>query len=66
MYVFELFTKLFKKPITTTKEFTSDDIVENSGECNHLFMPLDSSNEFFACKYCGIVVSKEELGNIKN
>ncbi len=42
----------------------SEDIIENPQNCNHLFMPLDSSNENFACKYCGLVLPREKLKDI--
>lgn len=67
MYIFEWITKFIKgktyKPSVRTDYITSDgeDLLENPDECEHVFMPLDSSEEFFACKYCGIVVSKENL-----
>ena len=68
MYIFELLIKAFKKktknkdvynPMNIDEEFTEP----NSEECEHLFLPLDSSNEYFACKYCGVVVPKEKLKN---
>lgn len=68
MYIFELITQLFKRK----KNFSNnnynplenkDDIIENSEDCEHLFMPLDSTNTMFACKYCGLVVPKEKLKN---
>ena len=61
MYIFELITKLFKKTQVITKEFTPDNIIENSEECRHVFMPLDSSNEFFFFFFCGLVVPKNKL-----
>lgn len=60
MYIFELLTKLFKKSLIEEKDFTPENITENSEECRHLFMPLDSSEEYFACKYCGLVIKKGE------
>ncbi len=69
MYIFEIIAQLFKKketvqhsydPLTNNSEDLPQDNIE---ECEHLFLPLDSSNEYFACKYCGIVVPKEKLKN---
>ena len=68
MYIFELITQLLKKEKDPARTY---DPLENSfaennlppEECEHLFLPLDSSNEYFACKYCGIVVPKEKLKN---
>lgn len=63
MYIIELITKIFKgKKYKSHYKYNPDyneDITENSQECNHLFMPLDSSSEYLACKYCGYVISKK-------
>lgn len=69
MYIFELLTQYFKpKKYTAKHSFNPLDneingLEEDSENCEHLFLPLDSSNEYFACKYCGLVVSKEKLKN---
>ena len=69
MYIFELIFKFFRrKKKYNTQDFEpitlkTDGLIEDSNECMHLFMPLDSSNEFFACKHCGLVVPKKELKN---
>ena len=68
MYILELIFNALKKkkkvintynPINTN----GNELEENSDDCEHLFMPLDSSNEYFACKYCGLVVHKSKLKN---
>ncbi|HCB11838.1 MAG TPA: hypothetical protein DEO94_06910 [Cyanobacteria bacterium UBA11991] len=67
MYIFEEITKFLNgkkyKPDVKTDYTPSDgeDLLENPNECEHLFMPLDSSGEYYACKYCGLVVSKDKL-----
>jgi hypothetical protein len=69
MYIFELITQFIKgKKYTTRNSFDPlknelDGLAEDSENCEHLFLPLDSSNEHFACKYCGLVVPKEKLKN---
>lgn len=69
MYIFELLTQYFKqKKYSAKHSFDPLDneingLEENSDNCEHLFLPLDSSNDFFACKYCGLVVPKEKLKN---
>lgn len=69
MYIFELLYKIFKKkPSIVNSEFEpimakTDGLIEDSQDCNHLFMPLDSSNEMFACKHCGIIAHKSQLKN---
>ncbi|MBD5402761.1 hypothetical protein HDR58_08185 [bacterium] len=68
MYIFELIAQAFKPKRKSKNNFNPleeiDDIIEDSDKCEHLFMPLDSSNEMFACKYCGLIVPKEKLKNI--
>lgn len=69
MYIFELIVqylkgKKYKKSVEYNPlEVVPDGLEENSEICEHLFMPLDSSNELFACKYCGLVVPREKLKN---
>ena len=67
MYIFEVITKIIKgkkyKKLFPYQADYQDDIVENPDDCEHLFMPLDSTNEMFACKYCGLVISKDQLNN---
>jgi hypothetical protein len=67
MYIFELITKYlqpkkYKKlynydPMNTPEELSTED-------CEHFFQPLDSSKEYFACKYCGLVVPKDKLKDL--
>ena len=69
MYIFELITQYIKgKKYTARNTFDPfeneiDGLEEGSENCEHLFLPLDSSNENFACKYCGLIVPKEKLKN---
>lgn len=68
MYIFELIAQAFRKknkPIQNydPMETNEEDFIEDSENCEHLFLPLDSSNTMFACKYCGLVVPKEKLKN---
>jgi len=64
MYIFELIVNAFKSKKYHRFEYSEpsfsgvDDEAEN---CEHCFLPLDSSNEVFACKYCGLVVPREKL-----
>ena len=66
MYIFEAITKFlkgkkYKKLIPDFTYEADGDLIENPQECEHLFMPLDDSNEYFACKNCGLVVPKDKL-----
>ncbi len=69
MYIFELIAQAFKKkerveiPKFDPMNTSDEDLIEDSDNCEHLFLPLDSSNTMFACKYCGLVVPREKLKN---
>lgn len=43
--------------------FVQDDI-ENSEECEHIFLPVDSTGNVLACSKCGLVVNRENLKDI--
>lgn len=34
---------------------------DESSECEHIFMPIDSSGEVLACSKCGLVINKNDL-----
>ena len=67
MYIFEFLIKYLKnKPKFKYKSYDPmenipNGLEEDSQNCEHLFMPLDSSKENFACKYCGLIVNKKNL-----
>lgn len=67
MYIFELIYQYLKPKKYTAKTkynpLETEELIEDSDSCEHLFLPLDSSNENFACKYCGLIVPKEKLKN---
>ncbi len=73
MYILELICKIFtKKPKETTPnvEFPAQNIEgeiprynEDYEACEHTFLPIDSSNEVFACTKCGILKKRSELKN---
>lgn len=65
MYIFELLAQIFKKKenLNTYNPLDIEENMEDDENCEHLFLPLDSSNTMFACKYCGLVVPKEKLKN---
>ena len=66
MYIFELVAQLFKKkkylPQNSFDPLTQEpEEFDESENCNHMFLPLDSSNTLFACKYCGLIMPREKL-----
>jgi hypothetical protein len=64
MYLFELITKyIMGKKYTRKSKFDpfAQDEIENPSECEHVFLPLDSTGEVLACSKCGLVVNKKDL-----
>lgn len=71
MYFLELLVKYFKKDKVETlidkleSERATDPLnnefgVEDESEaCEHIFMPLDSTGENFACTKCGLVIDRK-------
>lgn len=64
MYIFEwLFKYLENRPNVTPKNYDPSQVIENTQECEHFFMPIDSTGQMFACKYCGLVLPKNKIEN---
>lgn len=64
MYLIEwIVKKLIQKKENIDFNPVSDEEIKDYEECEHIFMPLDSSNETLSCTKCGTVVKKEELKN---
>lgn len=65
MYLFELIVKWINpnKKYKSKRKFDpfAQDDIENSNECKHIFLPVDSSEEILACTKCGLVVNKKDL-----
>jgi hypothetical protein len=64
MYLFELITKYIKgKKYERKDDFDpfAQENIENPEECEHIFLPIDSTDEIFACSKCGLVVHKKDL-----
>ena len=77
MYFIELLVKYFKKDKVETildkleneraidpldEKFETDD---DSERCEHLFLPVDSTGQTFACTKCGLVIDKKAYENFK-
>ena len=65
MYIFEFIIKKFTRKKNDDTDFEQN-ILNNSVEtdyenCEHLFMPIDSTNEILACAKCGLIRRKDEL-----
>jgi len=74
MYILELLVKFLQKDKVEDliEKYENDraidplnnkfeDIEESSDseDCEHIFMPIDSTRETFACSKCGLVISKK-------
>lgn len=70
MYLFELITKYIKgkkyRKSLDFDPFAQDEENDefNSDECDHVFLPIDSSEEVLACSKCGLVVKRDELKDV--
>ena len=62
MYIIELIIKKLtqkkEKAVYNPLSETESDDDEN---CEHTFMPIDSTNEILSCTKCGILKKKSEL-----
>lgn len=67
MYIFELIFKLLKRKEEKETKFDKiydmekpEDPTEYE-QCEHVFMPIDSTNEILSCAKCGILKKRSEL-----
>lgn len=65
MYFIEFIIKKLTKKRQEDIFFETDEENENQDadyeNCEHLFMPIDSTNEVLACAKCGLVAKRNEL-----
>ncbi len=65
MYFIELLVKKFQKKKEDENQYNpmaEDETQEEN--CEHIFMPIDSTGEILSCRNCGLVVRKENLKDI--
>ena len=67
MYIIELIVKILmhrkeKPTYNPLLEDGNSEIMEYES-CEHVFMPIDSTNETLACSKCGFLVKRRELKN---
>ena len=55
MYFIEKILKLFLKKKKKKINYTPQDI----DNCEHLFVPIDSTGEYLACTKCGKLIKKD-------
>ena len=59
MYIFELIYKLRHKKKETMPEFEPD-IEEEYKNCEHVFVPVDSTKKVLACIKCGVLKKQKQ------
>ncbi len=59
MYIIEFLIKKLKK-----KETVSEELEQEETECDHIFMPIDSTGEILSCRNCGMIVNRKDLKDI--
>ncbi len=68
MYLIELIVRWInpKKKYERKESFDpfAEDNLEDLENCEHTFLPVDSTGETLACSKCGLLVSKEEMKDI--
>ena len=64
MYFIELLIKKFgqKKERPEFNPLAKDE-TNDYESCEHVFMPVDSTNETLSCTKCGLLVQRSELKN---
>lgn len=67
MYFIELLVKKFIKNKSPKEEYdplNTDSPLDDSENCEHIFMPIDSTGEVLSCRNCGLVVHRKDLKDI--
>lgn len=64
MYIVELIIKKLLK-INDNEDFDPPEQIEAQDyeNCEHIFMPIDSTSEILSCTKCGFLIPKKELKN---
>lgn len=64
MYIFELILRYIQgkkhKAHLHTPQPQNDEVTTQIEDCEHFFMPVDSTGEILACKYCGLIINKND------
>lgn len=64
MYFIEyIIKKLTQKKEKTIYSLISDNEIKDYENCEHIFMPVDSTGETLSCTKCGMLVKRSELKN---
>ncbi|MCI1273549.1 MAG: hypothetical protein LKG27_03845 [Clostridiaceae bacterium] len=67
MYIFELLCRFINKKYERNVTYNpldnkdSTDTDNETTDCEHIFLPIDSTGEILSCSKCGLVVHKKDL-----
>lgn len=64
MYLFELITKWINPKKKYESKNSFDPFAQNSEDdenCEHIFLPIDSTGEILACTKCGTIIKSSEI-----
>lgn len=61
MYIIELIIKKLTQKKPKPQYNPLSEAQEDYENCEHTFMPVDSTNETLSCTKCGILVKRNEL-----
>ena len=65
MYFIELLVKKFQKKRNNEDSYNPlNEDTSQEENCEHVFMPIDSTGEVLSCRNCGLVVKREDLKDI--
>lgn len=60
MYIFELISTIINK-IKNPEKKIEKDFLDDYQNCEHTFLPVDSTKKVFACIKCGLVKKAKDL-----
>ena len=65
MYFIELLVKKFQKKRNNEDSYNPlNEDTSQEENCEHVFLPIDSTGEVLSCRNCGLVVKREDLKDI--
>lgn len=59
MWIFEILYKIIINFIQ--KRSKKESLELETEECNHIFLPIDSTKKILACSKCGLLIKSENL-----
>lgn len=58
MYIFEI---LYKSIINIAKKKDKKEETPKESECDHVFLPIDSTKKILACSKCGMLMKAKDM-----